>query len=121
MSFKIGASLAALAFLVLSGPAWADAWGAIAIDVTQATADPSWGLGGGETESEASDNATKFCQETGTKAGCKIVVTYQACGAFASDGHDAGWSKAPTKKEAEINALASCGKKTCKLVTSDCN
>jgi hypothetical protein len=76
---------------------------------------------GGDSEDEANRNAIKFCHETGSKAGCKVVVTYRQCGAFASDGHDAGWSKAPTRKEAEIGAIQACEKDGCKLVTSDCN
>jgi len=125
MSFKAAPLLAAgLAFasLCLAPPARAaDDWGAIAIDTTQAAKEPSWGVGGGASEDEASGYALDFCLKTGTKAGCRVVVTYQQCGAFASDGHEAGWSKAPTKTEAESGAINACGGSGCKLVTSDCN
>lgn len=108
-------------WLVPTARAGDTAWGAIAIDVTQKTSEPSYGVGGGATEAEASENATGFCQKTGSKAGCKIVVTYQQCGAFASNGHDAGWAKAPSKKEAEAAAVKACGQSDCAVAASDCN
>jgi len=109
--------------LLLGGaaPAWADAWGAIAIDQSQPTKEPGYGIGGGDSENEAKGNALKFCRESGTVSGCKIMVTYQSCGAIASNGHDIGWAMAPTKKDVEINAIKACGKDDCQSVTSDCN
>lgn len=126
MSCKSAPFLAAsfaLASLWLAAPARAGdtAWGAIAVDVTQKTTDPSYGVGGGASEAEASGNAMGFCQKSGSKAGCKIVVTYQQCGAFASNGHDAGWAKAPTKPEAEASAVKACGQSGCAVAASDCN
>jgi hypothetical protein len=125
MTFKAAPFLAAGAAsgsLWLSAPAQAsDDWGAIAIDTTQATKEPSWGVGGGASEDEASGYALGFCLKTGSKTGCRVVVTYQQCGAFASNGEDAGWSKAPTKTEAEDGAIKACSQSGCKLVTSDCN
>ena len=125
MSFRAALFLAAgvaSGSLWLAAPAQAgEDWGAIAIDTTQTTTAPSWGVGGGASEDEANENALNFCLKTGSKAGCRVVVTYQQCGAFASNGHDAGWSKAPTKTEAEDGAVKACGESGCKLVTSDCN
>jgi hypothetical protein len=121
-STAFAAASLALASLWFVAPALAGSdWGAIAIDTTQATAEPSWGVGGGATEDEASQSAVGFCLKTGSKAGCRVVVTYQQCGAFASNGHEAGWSKAPSKKEAEDGAVKACGQNDCALVTSDCN
>ena len=97
------------------------AWGAISIDASSASASPAYGIGGGASESEATDNAQKFCKEAGGGKGCKVMVTYEKCGAFASNGHEAGWGKAPTKGQAEANAMQACEKKDCALVTSDCN
>ena len=126
MSHKASLFLAAglaLASLSFAAPARAgdNAWGAIAVDVTQKTTDPSYGVGGGRSEAEATENAMNFCQKTGSKAGCKIVVTYEQCGAFASNGHDAGWSKAPTKEAAEAGAVKACGQSNCAVAASDCN
>jgi hypothetical protein len=97
------------------------AWGAISIDAADSTTSPAYGIGGGASESEASDNAQKFCKEAGGGKGCKVMVTYEQCGAFASNGHSAGWGKAPTKDKAEANAMSACEKKDCVMVTSDCN
>lgn len=55
------------------------------------------------------------------RQGLQGDVTYEQCGAFASNGHDAGWGKAPTKDKAEASAMNACEKKDCVMVTSDCN
>ena len=108
--------------LYLSGsPAWADAWGALALDMEKAERAPFYGVGGGESEAEATANAMKFCQDAGGKA-CKMLTTYQQCGALAVSGTgDAGWGKAPTKATAEAQAIAGCQNDLCKIVASDCN
>lgn len=96
-------------------------WGAIALDTQKAEKEPAWGVGGGDTEQEATDNAMKFCVDAGG-AVCKAAVTYEQCGALAVDGKgNAGWGKAPTKTETEQQALKGCGADDCKVVTSDCN
>jgi hypothetical protein len=96
-------------------------WGALALDTEKAERSPYYGVGGGDTEQEAIDNAMKFCQEAGGKA-CKSLVTYEQCGALAVSGTgDAGWGKAPTKIQAEAQAIAGCQNDQCKVVSSDCN
>ena len=116
--------LTAVAFLAaLSAPALASEfkWGALALDTEKAEVEPFYGVGGGETENEASDNALKFCMEDGAKA-CKVLVAYQQCGALAVSGTgDAGWGMAPTKEDAEKQSLAGCQNAECKVVVSDCN
>jgi hypothetical protein len=96
------------------------AWGAISIDASESSISPAYGIGGGGAEAEAVENAQKFCIKAGGK-GCKLMVSYQQCGAFASNGHDAGWGKSPTKKGAEDGAMSACEKDNCKIVVSDCN
>ncbi len=96
-------------------------WGAIAVDTQKAEKQPAWGTGGAETEQEAIDIAVKFCTDEGG-AVCKAIVSYQQCGALAVDGKgEAGWGKAPTKADAEKQALSGCGAGNCAVVTSDCN
>jgi hypothetical protein len=95
-------------------------WGAIAIDAEKYEADPAWGVGGGDTDREAVQNAMKFCREAGGKA-CKLMVTYNQCGAYAASPVSGGWGKAGTKKTAEAQAMAACNNDRCKIVTSDCN
>ena len=111
------------AFILMSAPvlAHADDWGAIAIDTQKAEKDPYYGIGGGDSEKEAVDNAYKFCVEAGGRK-CQAIVSYQACGALAVSGRgEAGWGKAPTKKTAEAQAVAGCQADACKVVVSDCN
>jgi hypothetical protein len=62
----------------------------------------------------------KFCKEAGGES-CKLVVTYNACGAYAASHSHGGWGKSSTRKEAEIQALAGCGDEHCVVVVSDCN
>jgi Domain of unknown function (DUF4189) len=96
-------------------------WGALALDTEQAEREPYYGVGGGETEQEAIDAAMGFCKEAGG-AVCKNLVSYQQCGALAVTGlGKAGWGKAPTKDEAEKQAISGCADAACKIVVSDCN
>jgi hypothetical protein len=96
-------------------------WGAIAIDMAEPDDDPSYGIGGGTTEKEAIANAMKFCKDE-DGASCKVMVTYNACGAVAVSGKGSvGWGKAETKKTAEAQAVAGCKNDRCKVVVSDCN
>jgi hypothetical protein len=95
-------------------------WGAFAVDTSDKTKSPYYGVGGGDTEKEASDFALKFCKEEGGAA-CTLAMTYQRCGALASDGKSIGWGKAPTKKEAEDQSIQGCSGSACKILASDCN
>lgn len=94
--------------------------GAIAIDSTKPDTAPAYGIGGGDTEAEAGENAVKFCVEAGGK-GCKVVVSYPACGAYAGSKVGGGWGLNTTKKTAEAQAMSGCDHDTCKIVVSDCN
>jgi Domain of unknown function (DUF4189) len=98
-------------------PATAD-WGAIAIDIGDP--DPSYGIGGGDSEAKAVNNAMRFCRQSGGKT-CKIVVTYNACGAYAAARNGSGWGKGASKRAAEAQALEACNNSRCRIVVSDCN
>jgi hypothetical protein len=115
-AWKMAAILAAF----VATPALADSWGAIAIDLGKFENSPYYGVGGGESEDEATSNSLKFCKEAGGES-CKSVVTYNACGAYAASHKHGGWGKSSTKKEAEVQALAGCGDEHCVVVVSDCN
>lgn len=95
-------------------------WGAYFVDTQDGTKEPAYGIGGGDSEQEAIDNAKKFCEEAGGAA-CTQAMTYEQCGALATDGKKITWGKAPTKEEAEAGAKNACGSDTCEVVTSDCN
>ncbi|OYU46857.1 MAG: hypothetical protein CFE31_19520 [Rhizobiales bacterium PAR1] len=103
-----------------AGAASADEWGAISIDLTKAERSPYYGIGGGGSEDEATKNAQKFCGEAGGKE-CKVVVTYNQCGAYAASKTGGGWGKSTTKKTAEAQAMSGCNADSCKIVVSDCN
>jgi hypothetical protein len=112
-----------VAIVLITAPvlAHADDWGAIAIDIQKAEESPYYGVGGGDTEKEAIDNATHFCLEAGGKK-CQPIVSFQQCGAIAVSGKgDAGWGKSPTKKNAEMQALSACQNNACQVLVSDCN
>ncbi|MEW6642672.1 MAG: DUF4189 domain-containing protein [Pseudomonadota bacterium] len=115
---------AAVSIFLSAGPAAAKdkdyKWGAIAVDLEKADRDPSYGVGGGDTEDEAKDNSLKFCKEAGGKA-CKPVVAYQECGAYAASRKSGGWGMNTTQKTAEAKALSGCDDDSCKIVVSDCN
>ena len=114
------AASAALAFATVAAPAWAGSWGAIAVDLTVIEKDPWYGVGGGDSEQEATDNAIKFCKEAGGTT-CKVAVTYNQCGAYAASKSHGGWGKAPDKAGAEAQAISGCSNEHCKVVVSDCN
>lgn len=103
-----------------SGMAAESKWGAFAVDTSDKTKAPYYGVGGGDTEKEASDYAMKFCKEEGGKE-CTLAVTYEQCGALASNGKSIWWGVAPSQKDAEVQALQGCKDGACKVVASDCN
>jgi hypothetical protein len=114
--------LATLAASALASSALAGdtKWGAFAVDTSDKTKAPYYGVGGGDTEKEASDYAMKFCKEEGGKE-CTLAVTYEKCGALASNGKSIWWGIAPTQKDAEKQALDGCKDGGCTVVASDCN
>lgn len=96
-------------------------WGAIAVDTKKAEKEPAYGVGGDDTEKAASDTALDECKKAGGEQ-CQTIVTYEKCGALAIDGKgNAGWGKAPTKKDAESGALKACEGGDCTIAVSDCN
>jgi hypothetical protein len=107
----------------VSVPAMADSykWGALSLDTEKAEKEPYYGVGGADTEKEAADIAVSECTKAGGKQ-CTLAVTYEQCGALAVSGKgEAGWGKAPTKKDAEAQALQGCKGDSCSVVVSDCN
>ena len=98
----------------------ADSWGAIAVDLSEMSQDPFYGIGGGDSEKEATDTAVKFCKEAGGK-GCKLAVSYNQCGAYAASKTTGGWGRSSTKEGAEKQSIEGCKDAQCKVVVSDCN
>jgi hypothetical protein len=94
---------------------------AIAVDDDQDTkgGKAGYGVGEGDSVEEAKHDALKQCKEAGND-GCQIAVTYEACGAYASSRKYSGTGTGETEAAAKHQALESCGKDSCKIVTSDC-
>ena len=117
-------SLALAAYLVSSGAFAAEyKWGAISLDTSKLSPDGGYGIGGGDSEDEAKENAQKFCSEDGAK-GCEVVTTYEHCGSVAVKKTGAGgaWGVGDTKDGATARALTKCGDEdSCKVVVTDCN
>jgi uncharacterized protein DUF4189 len=112
----------AIGVLVASGAVAKDkeyAVGAIAIDFS-GDREPFYGVGGGDTEDEATANALKFCTEAGGK-NCKLAVAFPECGAYAASKKGGGWGKSTTKLTAEAKAMSGCNDDSCKIIVSDCN
>ncbi len=121
LKFRLIAVVSAFSLMGSVSIAHADDWGAISVDLEKVERSPYYGLGGGDTEAEATKNAMKFCAEAGGKQ-CKTVVTYNQCGAYAANNRNGGgWGKSETKKTAESQAMAACNHDSCKLLVSDCN
>lgn len=95
-------------------------WGAIATEPVTGDTDPYYGIGGGNSQAEAEENAQSFCREAGAKH-CVVRVAYTQCGAYAVTTSGFGTGTGPTKKTAEKIALNACNGKNCNVVASDCN
>ena len=81
--------------------------------------DAGYGVGQGHTEDEARAGAMEECKKHGN-TDCKLVLTYPACGAYASSRDHAGTGTGDSKAAAAHNALGGCGRDTCKVVVTDC-
>jgi Domain of unknown function (DUF4189) len=117
-TFKMAFLAIALAFV----PASAFAWGAIAVDdkAGQSAEDAGYGFVTGEkNEAAASRGAMKECRAQ-NKA-CKVVITFETCGAYASSGRRWGAGEGVTEGAARRKSLVNCGNEACKVVVAECN
>ena len=120
---KIKTALIIVALTTLTSPALArdTTWGALALDTAEVEKAPAYGVGGADTEAEASSIAMDFCVEA-EGVSCKVAVTYEHCGALAVSGKgEAGWGKSESKEGAEEQAMQACAADACEVVVSDCN
>lgn len=96
-------------------------WGAIAVDtISHDSKDCAYGIGGDNNKDEAEKYATQYCLEAGG-AKCKVVISYEHCGAYALSKNNQGVGAGDNKEIAENQAKAACNNDSCTIVTSDCN
>jgi hypothetical protein len=95
-------------------------WGVIAVDDEVGEKEPAYGVGGGGSKAEASQNALKFCKEASGKK-CEVAVAYEKCGAYASSKKYSGTGTASTEKHAKRKAMDECNNASCRVLIADCN
>ena len=110
--------LALLAAFVI--PVGVHAAGAIAVDDEEGETDPGYGVVvGADSREEAAKDAMKECRKQGNK-GCKVVVRFDKCGAYAGSKKYYGVGYGRTKDVANTMAMNECGNKSCKVLVSEC-
>jgi hypothetical protein len=99
------------------------AWGAIAVDDEPGLDPDDIGYGiisGYAIEIEAIQDAIDACKDEGNET-CRIILVFRKCGAYAASTDNYGVGTAQTLREAEKQALASCGERKCRVIVSDCD
>ncbi len=76
-------------------------------------------VGTGDSKGVAEGEAVKACKSEGN-TNCKVAVSYQTCGAYASSTHHGGIGTGPTKSSAASAALKGCAEGACKVVVAEC-
>jgi hypothetical protein len=107
--------------LALTGAAFG--WGAIAVDDAIDTHPDDVGYGfstGHNSEAAAASGALDECKDAGNES-CKVVLTFKACGAYATSKRKFGVGEGSTKQRAEQAALIMCGQQSCQVVSAECD
>jgi hypothetical protein len=113
----------ATAGLLLGAAQTAFAWGAIAVDDEsgQTARDVGYGyVTGANSEAAAERGAMAECRKRNSK-NCKVVLTFESCGAYAVDKSNWGTSEGVSENASRRNAIAQCGKAACKVAVAVCN
>ena len=107
--------------LALAGAAFG--WGAIAVDDAIDTHPDDVGYGfstGHNSEAAAASGALEECKGAGNDS-CKVILTFKACGAYATSKRKFGVGEGSTKERAEQAALIMCGQQSCQVVSAECD
>jgi uncharacterized protein DUF4189 len=121
MRYFLKTSFAAIALASVSAGA-AFAWGAIAVDDHDGEDPGEAGyalITDSPSRNAASIEALSSCQANGS-SDCRLVLTFQKCGAYAASRNLYGAGTGNTVAEAEKRALASCNDPFCTVIVSDC-
>jgi len=81
--------------------------------------DAGYGVGQGDSQAESNEGAMHECTSH-HNTNCKLVLTYEICGAYASSANHAGTGTGRSAVEASKNALDACAHDSCKVVVADC-
>jgi len=94
---------------------------AIAVDDVRGLAGDAagYGVGQGDSADVANAGAMQACAQAGNDK-CELVLTYEACGAYASNKTVYGVGKGDTKEAAAQAAMQACGRDSCVVVVADC-
>ena len=84
-----------------------------------AAGDAGYGVGQGDSQAESNEGAMHECTSH-HNTNCKLVLTYEICGAYASSANHAGTGTGRSAVEASKNALDACAHDSCKVVVADC-
>ena len=112
----------ATALIVLASTGAAFAWGAIAIDDEEGDTADDVGYGwatGYPNQRAAQQEAMSECKGQGNE-NCRMVLTFQGCGAYATSPSRYGVGSAATAAQAERNAMRACNNSACTIVLSQC-
>jgi len=110
----------ALFAVALTGSAFA--WGAIAVDDEAGTHPDDVGYGyssGHNSAAAARSGAMAECRKQGN-TGCKVVLTFEHCGAYAASHRHYGIAEGSTAAAARREAVAACGP-GCQAVVANCD
>ena len=115
---KAVSRLLILASLIL--PLGAFAAGAIAVDDDEGDSEPGYGISvGASSRDAAAKDAMADCRKAGNK-GCRVVVRFDKCGAYASSKKYSGVGFGSTLAVAQKKALEECGSGSCKVHVAEC-
>jgi hypothetical protein len=94
---------------------------AIAVDDVRGLAGDAagYGVGQGDNADAANAGAMEACAKAGNST-CKLMLTYEACGAYASNKTVYGTGQGDSKEAAAQAAIQACGHDGCQLVVADC-
>jgi hypothetical protein len=112
----------ATALIVLASSGTAFAWGAFAVDDEEGDTADEVGYGwstGYPTRNAAAQAAMNECKGQGND-NCRLVLTFQGCGAYATSPARYGVGTASNSRAAERNAMQACNNSQCQIVLSQC-
>lgn len=110
----------AIALLLALGTSTALAIGAIAVDDDEGEDEPGYGFSLGHNSREAASRAAiGECRKAGND-NCKVVVWFEACGAYAASRkyYGVGWGSNAAR--ATQMALDKCGNRGCRIKIAEC-